>query len=180
MTFRDKIKLVIKGLPIVSEYTLSLTEKSFKEYAELKFVNEDDMNPFALSSKRFLGHFHGYYGREFSVKPKSSFFRKDSISNWVWIHGKVEAIDERSLSLKVTYHRTNFAKYGQWVLAGSIGFMFLIISIRTLGNSDFMNFLIFGGALIFFYLFGTLVSISQANGQIGYFEKNFIDEIEKK
>lgn len=180
MTFRDKIKLVVKGTPIFSEYTLALTEKSFKEYADLKFVSEDDMNPFSLSSQRFLGHFHGYYGREFSVKPKSSFFRKDTLSNSIWVHGKVEPKEEKGLSLKVTYHRTDFAKYGQWVLAGTIGFMFLIISIRTLGNADFINFLIFCGALIFFYLFGTLISIAQSNGQIAYFEKHFIDEIRKK
>ena len=180
MTFRDKIKLVVKGTPIFSEYTLKLTEKSFKEYADLKFVNEDDMNPFSLSSQRFTGHFHGHYGREFSVKQKSLFFRKDTISNSIWVHGKVEPKEEKGLSLRVTYYRTNFVKYGQWVLAGTIGFIFLIISIRSLGNFDFMNFIIFGGALIFFYLFGTLISISQSNGQIEYFEKHFIDEIRKK
>lgn len=180
MTFRDKIGLVVKGLPIVTKYNLILTETSFKEFADLKFANEDDMNPFSLSSKRFVGHFHGYYGREFSVKPKSSFFRKDSLSNSIWIHGKVEPKDEKSLSLEITYHRTNFAKYGQWVMAGSIGFGFLMTSLKTLVNSDFLNFLISGGALLLFYLSGTLISIFQANGQIEYFEKHFINEIEKK
>jgi hypothetical protein len=179
MTFKDKIQLVVKGIPIVSKYRLHLSEKLFKNISETKLTAEDDMNPFSLSSPRFRGHFHGHYGREFSIKPKSSFFKKDSISNSIWVHGKIDPLDEEYLTLIVTFYRTNFSKYGQWVLAGTIGFIFLLISIRTLGISDFKNFLIFGGALMFFYFMGTLISVSQTNGQIKYFEKYFIEEIRK-
>ena len=180
MTNRDKIQLVVKGIPIVSKYKLHLSEKLFKNISETKLKAEDDMNPFSLSSPKFIGHFHGHYGREFSIKPKSSFFKKDSISNSIWVHGKIDPLDERDLTLIATYYRTNFTKYGKWVLAGIIGFMFLMISIRTLGNYDFKNFLIFGGALMFFYFIGTLMGVAQTNGQIEYFEKYFIEEIRKK
>ena len=179
MTFRDKIQLVVKGIPIVSEYRLNLSEKLFKNISETKLKAEDDMNPFSLSSQRFTGHFHGHYGREFSIKPKSSFFKKDSNSNSIWVHGKIDPLDEEVLALTVTFYRTNFTKYGQWVLAGTIGFLFLLISIQTSGNSDLKNFIIFGGALMFFYFMGTLISVAQTNGQIEYFEKYFIEEIRK-
>ena len=148
MTFRDKINLVVKGIPIVTEYYLAITEKSFKQFAESQLLKEDDMNPLSFTADRFVGNFHGYYGREFSIKPKITFFRKDSINNSIWIHGKITPIDEQNINLKITYHRTNLTKNGQWGLAGIIVLMFLTTSIQTLGNSDYLNFLILTGLLL--------------------------------
>ena len=102
------------------------------------------------------------------------------MSNTIWIHGKFTPKDEHLISLEVTYHRTNFAKQGQWILVGSIGFIFLTNSIRALWNYDFVSLSIFSGVLLLFKMVGTLIRVAQTNGQIEYFEKYFIDEIQKK
>ena len=179
MTLREQIGLVIIGQPIVSIYKLFTSEKSFKQATQVKIEKEDDFNSFSISQKRFNGYFHGHYRREFSIKPKSLFGRKNSLSNSIWIHGKIEPINEDSLNLIVTYNRTNFSKFGQWVLIGSLGLIFLLISFQTLRNLDVLNFLVFGGAIIFFYIFATFISITQTSSQIKYFEKNIIKDIKQ-
>lgn len=179
MTLRDTLKLVVKGVPITSEYTLPMTEEQFKLASRPKMQAEDDMNPFTLSSPRFLGYFHGLYSREFSIKSKSSYYRKNSISDSIWVHGKIEPTDEQVLTLVVSYYRTNFAKYGQRVLSGSFGLLFLLMNIPTFGNFDPGSFLISNGVLAIFYTVALFLLVSQASGQIDYFEKYFIEDIRK-
>lgn len=142
---------------------------------EPKLANDDDRNPLSFSSERFTGRFHGYYGREFTIKPKSSYFRRDSLSNSILIHGKLKPLDENRLSLTVIFHRTDFAKYGQWVQKAIYGLIILIMGTKLLMNSDYISFLILGGALFFFYWFATLIAIGQAGGQIKYFERYFFE-----
>ncbi|MEM7162635.1 MAG: hypothetical protein AAF487_09385 [Bacteroidota bacterium] len=179
LSYRHKIRLIVKGIPIVSEHLIILTEEHFKEYGESKFASEDDFNPFSLKQEPFLGTFHGYYGREFSIKPKGSFFRKDSTSNSIWIHGKIEPSDTQGIFLNVSFYRTNATKYGLWLTKGLLAFTFLILCINALVKAEYYLLILFSATLVMFYLFILFILISQASDQIKYFQKYFLEEIEE-
>ncbi|NBG67406.1 hypothetical protein [Acidiluteibacter ferrifornacis] len=179
MTFKKYDNLIVKGTSIEVDHILKCSESEFKTKTQSLLISEDDLNPFSLSKARFIGNFHGFYGREFSIKPKSSFLRTKSISNSIWINGKIEPFDENQISISILYNRTDFLKLGQKVLKYSLGILLLIISIKTLINAEILNFIIFGSAILFFYLIAILIFIGHCKDQISYFENHLIKTFDK-
>ncbi|MDP2684499.1 MAG: hypothetical protein Q8P20_05605 [bacterium] len=177
MKFIDKIKLVLSGHPIEKNYKISMSEESFKEKTKLKLITENDFNSFSRNKESFVGNFQGHYERELSIKPKSSFWRKDSLTNTIWIHGVIQPNNEKELTFKVTFYRTKFAKYGQWVILAVLALALVFFVSQTLMDFDLKNFGILLSTLAFFYLFSTLIKLSQTTGQIEYFEKNFFKDL---
>lgn len=173
----DKILLVIQGKPIVATHNLSISESAFKEKAKANITDEDDLNPFSLPRERFLGRFHGYHQKEFSIKLKSSFFRKYSGNQLIWIYGKIEPLSETSIRLHLRYHRTAFAKYLIWVSSAIIGSVLLWTIIQTLKYHALIEYLPVMGFLMIFHLLFIFMNVASVNGEIKYFERYFLGNI---
>lgn len=176
MTFKEKVIFVVLGTPLFSKYQVSLNEKEFKEKVRGLIAADDIVNPFSLSKVRFLGYFHGLYNREFTIKPKSSFWNRDSISNSIKVHGEIISKGNSYIELEVSFTRTKQLKAGQQILIGFLGVLLLAVISRSIGNSDISALFVFAFALFGFYLFFTLISVFQTSGQINYFERYFVDQ----
>ena len=172
MKLQDKFKLVLYGRPINSKYHLALTEEEFKKMAKAELIEEDDLNPFSLNSARFTGYFHGHYSREFSLKPKHSFFRKNSITNSIWINGKIEKSGENSSSISVTFNRTNFVKYGLWSTLTFLLLILLIGGFKILENHETHGFLVYSSSLVIFIVVIISIFVADTGNQIKYYESS--------
>tara|TARA_R110000850_G_scaffold158622_1_gene282876 strand:+ start:1909 stop:2475 length:567 start_codon:yes stop_codon:yes gene_type:complete len=178
MTFKQNFELLVLGKPVEKRYMISESEEAFKDIIRSLMTTEGSLSMFSFGSKKFVGEFRDNAGREISLRPNGSAYRRDSIANVIWIHGIITPTENDKLIFDVSFYRTNFARFGQWILAVVLGLTFLFISYQALRVGDFKNFLIFGGAILGFYVMGVLISISQAAGQIKYFEQYFFRNIE--
>ncbi len=179
ITLLDKIKLFLIRKGITKDYTFFMSENKFKEKV-LSNIMIDETPAFSESNEYFTGSFSGKNGRQIILKPKKSFFRKDSLSNSIWIKGKIEPVSERRINLNVIYNRTSYLKFGIWTITG---FFFLFLGLifsrayENLEASDFIQIII---GTFFLFGFFYLVIFLQMNNQIRFFKKYFISEFYKE
>ena len=179
ITLFDKIKLFLIGKVITKNYTFFMCENRFKEKV-LSNIMIDKTPTFSESNEYFTGSFTGKNGREIILKPKKSFFTKDSLSNSIWIKGKIEPISERRINLNVIYNRTNYLKFGIWTITG---FFFLFLSLifsRTYKNLEASDLTQIGIGTFFLFGLFYLVIFLQMSNQIRFFKKYFISEFYKE
>jgi hypothetical protein len=169
------VNLVLRGTPIRRNYTIASSEESFKRILRSKFFSDVDESIFGCSSAKFIGYFRGNNREEFSIRPNSSVFRRESVHNAIWIHGKIVPSDASSILLVVTYSRTEQVKYVQWFIHGLLVIFFLASSFALIEHWNYVNFIMSLVNLLFFYSVMLVILIAQAKGQIDYFKKHLLE-----
>ncbi len=179
MPLKQNFELSILGTPIKKRYLISSSEEAFKNTIRELMTTEASLSLFAFGTKKFVGEFLDIAGREIAFKPNSSAYRGDSISNSISIHGIISSVENERLIFDVTFYQTNFARFGKWVMTVVLGLTFIFVSYQSLKVGDYKNFLIFGGAILFFFVVAMLITMYQASSQINYFEEHFLRNLEK-
>jgi hypothetical protein len=177
MKAKQKFLLVIKGKPISATHDLLISAPAFIERTKTNITDEDDLNPFSSPRERFLGRFHGYHQKEFSIKLKPSFFRKHSSNQLIWIYGKIEPLNEAAIRLHLHYHRTAHTKHSLWAITALICAILLWVGTQILKYGTILEFLMVLGFILFFYLLFILMLVISVKGQLTYFNKYFLGAI---
>lgn len=174
MTFKEKYNLFFKGVPIKREYKVLMPEDAFKQFIAPQLQKEEDAFSFTWGRKKFIGHFSGVYDREFSIRPKSSMFRKNSVGDVVWIHGIIEPIDSDSFILKILFYRAGLSKSSIRMLSSVAVGILVFLVIMSFLRFSFPETLIVLGALSFFSFVFIIASVGTVSGTVEYFETHIL------
>lgn len=176
MLFKELFLLLFTGSPINRKSSFDLSDKTISDHINSLCSQNESFKKMFTTHQPFTGFIHGYYGREFTLRPKSSVFKENSIGDYVFALGRIEPVHDYKSIVQVSYHRTRKIRVSFYAIS-TFFLLLLVYCAVNLEIDDTFVYLVL--ALIGLYVFFLLVLFVGIYKQVTYIKKHLMNGLDR-